>query len=202
MKIVKIAAVLALVVALCADLCNAAHAQQTIDIKQIGLRNGRVGATTALYLGQNSEAAIRVLGNPTKTGKEFIETQEGNADVFYYKSNRLYFVKDTLVGFDLRDESLVIGETIITSFGVNYKIANTPRQIAKDTQRKSPHFINSSRILVGFVWGKNPGETRNQRYSSKFFGFLFNGPKDINSWLEILFDDSGEVINVVVGAPI
>ena len=172
---------------------------QQINARLVGLRTNSPRGDSAVYLGQQRADIVRILGAPTRLTDQPYGINNQIAKVLWYKKNRLFFVKDNLVEFDLLDDKLVIGETPKTSFGVKFKIANTPKQITKDAHRSSPNYINSCNVLAGFNWVAKPGISRGKRYISRYSTYLSTGGAKPSAWLEVLFNENGEVIDVAGG---
>lgn len=175
-----------------------ASAQQ-IERKWVGLRIDRPRGDSAVYLGLHQADVVRILGKPSTVTQETQGINNQAATVLWYRKSQLIFIADHLVEFDLLDDVLVIGETPKTSFGVKFMIANKPRQIARDARRPVPNFINSCNILAGFSWVAKPGIVRGKPYVSRYFTYLGNAGAKPTGWLEVLFNEIGEVTNVAAG---
>ena len=81
-----------------------ATAQDTLtgDVKSFGLM--KAGATQkALYLGDSSEQALKILGKPTQTETLYSEVDDAMMEVWTYHQSKLYFLKNALKDFTISD---------------------------------------------------------------------------------------------------
>lgn len=174
-------------------------AQRPFDVKGLGLVSGRQGSKAKLCFGESREAAIKALGHPTKTAKLYSEVDNATMTVFYYRANKLYFLKNQLQDFELNDNTLVFGKSHEQAFSVGYKLTADAKQIIPDVAASNKHkrYLLNSKPLADLIIDTKPGKSRNIAYKTIAYNSIRYGNKNVDaSSLEILFDANNRVMQI------
>jgi hypothetical protein len=195
----RIATLLVLLVALQISGLAAAQAQKGFDVKGWSLFNVQRGDKGRFGVDQSCRAAIKALGLPTKRGKEYFEIDEDTATVLYYHANRLYFLKDALVRFELNDNMLTFGPSFKQAFRVGAPLTIEIKKDGPGPPVASPRYLIEATPLKYLKVVEKPGKSRNIRYSLIAYNHLRYGDEKYDGWFEILFDGNRKVINIAMG---
>ena len=188
----KIFATLLVIVALLQLACApGATAQRAFNIQGMGLMNGRQPGKTKLDFGESRAAAVKALGKPTKTAKMYFEIDNAMADVYFYHTNKLYFLKDQLVDFELNDNTLAFGKSYQQAFRIGSKLTAVAGQAKAAT---APRYMLNNQPLVDLLVETKPGKSRNVHYSTVAYNSTRYGTVNSDDSFEILFDANNKVI--------
>ena len=201
----RVATLLAIVAI--SHLCwiTTARAQKGFDVQHLGLINCQLKGKAKLDLGQSSKAAIKVLGKPTQKGKMYFEMDADTALVFYYHANRLYFLKDALVGFELNDNTLAFGKSAEQAFRVGsllttvVKLSTNVKQVNAGGPAVTTRYLVDKTTLKGLKMDNKPGKSRNINYKIIAHNYTRYGDEKYDGWFEMLFDAKNKVINIAMG---
>ena len=188
----KIFAPLLLIVALVQLACApGATAQRAFNIKGMGLMNGRQPGKTKLDFGESRAAAIKALGKPTKTAKMYFEMDNDMATVYYYRTNKLYFLKGHLVEFELNDNTLVFGKMPAQALRIGSKLTAV---VGQAKTAKAKRYLLNNQPLVDLIVDTKPGKSRNVNYATVAYNSTRYGTVNTDASIEILFDMNNRVI--------
>ena len=166
-----------------------ATAQDTLtgDVKSFGLM--KAGATQkALYLGDSSEQALKILGKPTQTETHYSEVDDAMMEVWTYHQSKLYFLKNALKDFTISDTHLWVGKARGETFKIGDKLL-----MHRNGNTKTALFYHYPVTI-------EKGRSRNIDYTeSCAVTFTINGHWCEN-FIELLFKN-GVLINVGTFTP-
>ena len=201
----RYATLLAIVAAMHVGWIAPANAQKGFDVQHLGLINCQRKGKAKLDLGHSSKAAIRALGKPTQKGKMYFEMDADTALVLYYRTNRLYFLKDALVGFELNDNTLAYGKSPEQAFRVGsaltteVKLSRNVKQINAGGPAVTTRYLVDKTTLRGLKLENKPGKSRNINYKIIAHNHTRYGDEKYDGWFEMLFDAKNKVINIAMG---
>ncbi|GAA3965547.1 hypothetical protein [Hymenobacter antarcticus] len=168
-----------------------ATAQRFFDTKGMGLMKGQQPGTSKLNYGDNRAVAVKVLGKPTKTAKMYFEIEHDTAVVYYYRTNKLYFLKGHLIDFELNDNTLAFGKTPDQALRIGSRLIVVAGQ-AKTASAK--RYLLNNQPLVDLIVDTKPGKSRNVNYSTVAYNSIRYGTINSDASIEILFDANNKVI--------
>ena len=162
------------------NLLSNVYAQNSFDIKEIVLRKtGRNDA--GVRHGQSIEQAVQSLGKPTRIEDYFFEIHDKKGYLYYYGTNKLYFIDRTLDAFEISDHSISV------SVGNGKKA-----QIGDKVESGS---------FVGIPVSKQAGNGFNVNYSASIVSYLKNGAQPLDMTLNFLFNSQNELIFIAFHIP-
>ena len=168
-----------------------ATAQRFFDAKGMGLMKGQQPGTVNLNYGDSQAAAIIALGKPTKTAKMYFEMDNDTATVYYYRTNKLYFLKSHLVDFELNDNTLAFGKTPAQALRIGSRLT----AVAGQTKTaKAKQYLLNNQPLVDLIVDAKPGKSRNVNYVTVAYNSIRYGTVNTDASIEILFDANNRVI--------
>ena len=168
-----------------------ATAQRFFDIKGMGLMKGLQPGTAKLSCGDSRAAAIKALGKPTKTAKMYFEIDNDTAVVYYYRTNKLYFLKGHLVDFELNDNTLAFGKTPGQALRIGSRLTAVAGQAKTATAKR---YLLNNQPLVNLIVDTKPGKSRNVNYATVAYNNIRYGTTNTDASIEILFDSNDKVI--------
>ncbi|MCC3152329.1 hypothetical protein Q3A66_03610 [Hymenobacter sp. BT770] len=201
----RIACLLAIVMAWQLGWGTTAFAQKGFDVQHLGLLNAKTGSKTKLGLGQGTKAAVKALGRPTRKGSMYFEMEADTAVVYYYNANKLYFLKDGLVGFELNDNTLAFGKSPEQAFRVGGVLTSEIKPFTETKSLKSgapttyTRYLIDNNVLRDLKPIAKPGRSRNINYKAIAANHTRYGDEKYDGWFEILFDGDNRVINIATG---
>ena len=166
-------------------------AQRFFDTKGMGLMKGQQPGTAKLNYGDSQAAAIRALGKPTKTAKMYFEMDNDMATVYYYRTNKLYFLKGHLVEFELNDNTLVFGKMPAQALRIGSKLTAV---VGQAKTAKAKRYLLNNQPLVDLIVDTKPGKSRNVNYATVAYNSTRYGTVNTDASIEILFDMNNRVI--------
>ena len=179
-----------------------AFAQKKFDVQSLGLINAQLKSGAKLYVGQSPKSAIKALGRPTMRGKMYFQAEEDTAVVYYYQANKLYFLKDGLVGFELRDNTLVYGKSLEQAFRIGGILTTETKPVAITATTAAPvapRYLVDNNLLKDLKPDAKPGKARNINYQVIARNNIRHGDEKYDGWFEILFDGNNRVISIALG---
>ena len=168
-----------------------AMAQRFFDAKGMGLMKGQQPGTVNLNYGNSQAAAIIALGKPTKTAKMYFEIDNDTAIVYYYRTNKLYFLKSHLVDFELNDNTLAFGKTPAQALRIGSRLTAVTGQAKPGTVKR---YLLNNQPLVDLIVDTKPGKSRNVNYVTVAYNSIRYGTVNTDASIEILFDANNRVI--------
>lgn len=193
----NIAALLALATVLLLGATSTALAQkQRFDLQPLGLINAQTPDKAPLHLGQSREDAVRALGNPTSTDREFSESSNGKLDVLYYNRNKLYFLDDAFVNFELHDNTLVFGKTFDSAFCVGATITTETNPDGSPTPPEQTRYLVDNTPVSELHVAEKPGKSANIAYKLIASGYTKFGEKKSDGFFEMLFDARNKLVYI------
>ena len=175
-----------------------ANAQRGFDIKGMVLMDGRKPGKATFDVNGSRAAAVRALGKPTKIEKQYDEIDNDTAVVYYYRTNKLYFLKDQLLDFVLNDNTLAFGRSYEQAFRVGALLTSAPAQRKAGAPAASKrHFLNKLPPTDLHV-DTEPGKSRNIPYAAMAYNNTRYGATETDAHFEILFDAKNRVIQIAM----
>ncbi len=155
----------------------------------------------SVYYRQSATACIAVLGQPSGIEERYSEVDNTTMKVYHYSSNNLYFIRNKLVGYQIRDTSISVGRVKGNSFKISDKIANTLDGAVMDPTRRTLDNTSFSKSFYNFPVSETPGESRNIMYNKSSLIFLNDGNVPCDCFVELLFDSNGELFDITLTEP-
>ena len=194
MRIKGVITFLALLAALQFGSATTASAQASFDVKLFGLMNGQGKDGAKLHFGASRESVAKMLGQPNKKERLVDEIEGGFYEVVYYRTNKLFFKKNQLEGFELHDNSLAYGKSPETAFRVGAKISFAAKP-SKPSAVAGANYRLSGKPLTDFEVDTKPGKSRNVPYSLVALSYpKYGATLGDDGGLELLFDASHKLI--------
>jgi len=191
------AALLLLVAALVLGAAPQVRAQkQRFDLQPFGLISAQTPDKAPLHLGQSYEDAVRALGNPSSTDREFAEFANAKLDVLYYNRNKLYFLDGALINFELHDNTLVFGKTYETAFCVGAKITAETNPDGSPTPPEQTRYLVNNTPVEELKVADKPGKTANISYKLIARGPTKMGDTKSDGMFEMLFDARNKLVYI------
>lgn len=150
---------------------------------KVGLMNP-AKPSGSLCLGESTRKCRLVLGRPQRISKLFFEMDDDTATVYHYGKNRLYFLKNKLESYQIRDPSILVGEPQGLTFRINDVI-----------QPKSPHRFQ------GFPIRYEKSNSYNVNHSAHVHLALKKGTIRMDTFFNALFNEKGKLIFMATGQP-
>ena len=187
----NIASFLALAVFLALNGSLAAEAQKRFDVKPFGLMSSQ--GTAKLSLGQSQEEAVKALGPPSQMDMVFSEVNRRKLVVYYYNANKLYFLDDVFVTFELHDNTLVFGKSIEEAFSVGAKII-----VDGKVTTTEGHYLVNNTPLDDLKVNNKPGKCANIQYNRIASSYTKYGDVKTDGLFQMLFDSNNKVIYIAL----
>ena len=168
-----------------------ATAQRFFDTKGMGLMKGQQPGTVKLNYGDSQAAAIKALGKPTKTAKMYFEMDNDMATVYYYRTNKLYFLKGHLVEFELNDNTLVFGKMPAQALRIGSKLTAV---VGQAKTAKAKRYLLNNQPLVDLIVDTKPGKSRNVNYVTVAYNSIRYGTVNTDASITLLFNTNNRVI--------
>ena len=177
----------------------AATAQATFDVKLFGLMSTQGKSSAKVHFGASREEANKVFGQPTKQERLVDEIEGGFIDVVFYRTNKLYFKKKKLEGFELHDNTLAYGKSPESAFRIGSKVAFVSKTPPKSTSVGANYLLNG-KPLTDFEVDTKPGKSRNVNYSLVALSYpKYGATLGDDGALELLFDANYQLIMLAMG---
>ena len=174
-------------------------AQATFDAKQFGLMTAQGKSSAKVHFGASREEVGKVFGQPTKKARLADEIEGGFIDVVFYRTNKLYFKRNRLEGFELHDSSLAYGKSPASAFRIGSKVASVPKTYPKGASVGANYLLNGT-PLADFEVDTKPGKSRNVNYSLIALSYpKFGATLADDGALELLFDANHRLIMLAMG---
>lgn len=158
-----------------ASLAGKAQQYQEIDLYKTVLINAT--DTTGIVLGSSTADCIKALGRPDNISDYYSEIDEDTMQLFTYGKSSLYFLKDKLDSFNIRDKSVRMGHIN----GPMYKIGDRR---------------GDNKALGQFpITHHQSGVSKNIRYTSASVMQLQINGKGMDTLVEFLFDASDRLLS-------
>lgn len=147
-----------------------------------------------VHFAASREVATKVLCQPTKKKRLVDEIRGGFVDVALYRTNKLYFKKNSLQGFELRDNSLAYGKSPETAFRIGSKIYSTAKK-PQPGATTGANYLLDAKPLAGFGVDTLWDLSRNVSHSLAVVSYpKYGGVYADEMALELLLDSNGRLV--------
>jgi hypothetical protein len=174
-----------------------AFSQETKDITEVILMKTS-NKTIGLALGESTDKAIQVFGQPTSISDFYSEMTDETLKVYNYDQNKLYFSNGKLQSYELRQESdISVGEINGVAFRIGDAITVTTKKVPV-----GPIFEKRWRTETTYSFHSYPlstninGKFNNISYKTISNNYLKNKDKGIDNYIQLLFDSSNILVAI------
>lgn len=168
-------------------LASAGFGQTKLDIRQLVLVKPDK-KSFGLHLGESPAQCMRALGQPEGISDYYSEIDNDTLDVFHYGKNTITFQQNRLVSWKLRDDKIGIKYANGPLFKTGDLLASKSGSSGEQTNYK---FLNLDVI-------RKAGMSQNMHFESALVIWLKDGPIQLDSHMELLFDSKNKLFSISI----
>lgn len=175
-----------------------AFAQTVFDVSRLALINPS-NKTIGLVWGESTAKCVQVFGQPSSTSSYHSELDDATITVYNYGANKIEFLGDKMIGYELSTPSIVVGTVNGQTFKVGDRGSVQYVQVPRDQGPGMPGFVTEERrIFLDFPLSTAGGQTRGKSFTSVSIVYVKNGGTRIDSRVELLLDANQYVTSIAL----
>ncbi|OOV19827.1 hypothetical protein [Flavobacterium sp. LM4] len=174
-----------------------AFSQESKDITEITLMKS-TNKTIGLALGESTEKAIQIFGEPNSISDFYSETTDETLKTYNYGKNKLYFSNGRLQSFEIRESAnILVGKINGDSFKIGDKIKTVTKQIPLGPPSDKRWTTEKTYSFYNYPLSSNPtGKFNNMNYKTISNNYLKKENKGIDMYIQLLFDINNALIAI------